>query len=123
MTNMRGLDPDALTTAELATKLGLSPQTVRLMANAGQIPALKTGKDVRYSLEAVREVRRQPHRQPGDGRGVRLLVPGARPHHEDPQLRMKYQLTDPRSNRPKSARLERPLRPPSAPPGLGPSRR
>ncbi|MFF0518392.1 helix-turn-helix domain-containing protein [Actinomadura nitritigenes] len=142
-----------MATAELATKLGLSPQTVRRMANAGQISALKTGNDVRYSWEAVREVRWQPRRQPGDGCGVRLLVEvphaalvmvderdeaghaavgrdhdrhergpgqvavgvegpiacagpygvvdtgpapataataGARPHHEDPQLRMKY---------------------------------
>ncbi|MGI5325081.1 helix-turn-helix domain-containing protein [Actinomadura nitritigenes] len=66
MTDTPGRDPDVLTTAELATKLGLSPQTVRRMANAGQIPALKTGKDFRYSWEAVREVLRQPHRQPGD---------------------------------------------------------
>jgi hypothetical protein len=34
--------------------------------NAGQIPALKTGKDFRYSWQAVREVLRQPHRQPGE---------------------------------------------------------
>ncbi|MFI0484364.1 helix-turn-helix domain-containing protein [Actinomadura sp. 9N215] len=66
MTETPGRDPDVLTTAELATKLGLSPQTVRRMANAGQIPALKTGKDFRYSWEAVREVLRQPHREPGE---------------------------------------------------------
>ncbi|MFB4298447.1 helix-turn-helix domain-containing protein [Actinomadura sp. NTSP31] len=63
MTDTPGRDPDVLTTAELATKLGLSPQTVRRMANAGQIPALKTGKDFRYSWEAVRQVLRQPHQQ------------------------------------------------------------
>ncbi|MFA1551752.1 helix-turn-helix domain-containing protein [Actinomadura chokoriensis] len=66
MTETPGRDPDVLTTAELATKLGLSPQTVRRMANAGQIPALKTGKDFRYSWQAVREVLRQPHQQPGE---------------------------------------------------------
>lgn len=66
MTNMPGRDPDGLTTAELATKLGISPQTVRRMANVGRIPALKTGKDFRYSREAVREVLRRPHHQPGD---------------------------------------------------------
>jgi excisionase family DNA binding protein len=66
MTETPGRDPDVLTTAELATKLGLSPQTVRRMANAGQIPALKTGKDFRYSWQAVREVLRQPHHQPGE---------------------------------------------------------
>ena len=66
MTETPGRDPDVLTTAELATKLGLSPQTVRRMANAGQIPALKTGKDFRYSWEAVRQVLRQPHHQPGE---------------------------------------------------------
>ncbi|WP_344901478.1 helix-turn-helix domain-containing protein [Actinomadura meridiana] len=66
MTETPGRDPDVLTTAELATKLGLSSQTVRRMANAGQIPALKTGKDFRYSWEAVREVLRQPHREPGE---------------------------------------------------------
>lgn len=60
-----GRDPDVLTTAELAAKLGLSAQTVRRMAHAGQIPALKTGKDFRYSWEAVREVLRQPHHEPG----------------------------------------------------------
>jgi excisionase family DNA binding protein len=60
-----GRDPDVLTTAELATKLGLSAQTVRRMANAGQIPALKTGKDFRYSWTAVKEVLRQPHQEPG----------------------------------------------------------
>jgi excisionase family DNA binding protein len=62
MAEMPGRDPDVLTTQELAAKLGLSPQTVRRMANAGQIPALKTGKDFRYSWEAVRDVLRQPHR-------------------------------------------------------------
>ncbi|MGP4026167.1 helix-turn-helix domain-containing protein [Actinomadura sp. 3N407] len=66
MTETPGRDPDVLTTAELATKLGLSPQTVRRMANAGQIPALKTGKDFRYSWEAVRQVLRQPHHQSGE---------------------------------------------------------
>jgi excisionase family DNA binding protein len=62
MTEPSGPDPDVLTTKELAVKLGLSPQTIRRMANAGQIPALKTGKDFRYSWEAVRDVLRQPHR-------------------------------------------------------------
>ncbi|MCW2914717.1 MAG: binding protein excisionase family [Actinomycetia bacterium] len=62
MTEGQDRDPDVLTTKELAIKLGLSPQTVRRMANAGQIPALKTGKDFRYSWEAVRDVLRQPHR-------------------------------------------------------------
>jgi excisionase family DNA binding protein len=65
MTETPGRDPDVLTTAELATKLGLSPQTVRRMANAGQIPALKTGKDFRYSWQAVRDVLRQSH-HPGE---------------------------------------------------------
>ncbi|MFI0351018.1 helix-turn-helix domain-containing protein [Actinomadura sp. 9N407] len=65
MTEQTGRDPDVLTTAELAAKLGLSAQTVRRMANAGQLPALKTGKDFRYSWEAVRHVLRQPHHQPG----------------------------------------------------------
>ncbi|MFD0690938.1 helix-turn-helix domain-containing protein [Actinomadura fibrosa] len=65
MTELPGRDPDVLTTAELAAKLGLSAQTVRRMANAGQIPALKTGKDFRYSWQAVQQVLRQPHHQPG----------------------------------------------------------
>lgn len=60
-----GRDPDILTTEELATKLGLSPQTVRRMAAAGQIPALKAGKNFRYSWSAVLQVLRQPHPQPG----------------------------------------------------------
>jgi hypothetical protein len=34
------------------------------MANAGQIPSLKTGKDFRYSWSAVREVLQRPHRHP-----------------------------------------------------------
>ncbi|MFC9970828.1 helix-turn-helix domain-containing protein [Spirillospora sp. NPDC127200] len=61
MSEQPGRDPDVLTTAEVAVKLGLSPQTVRRMANAGTLPALKTGKDFRYSWEAVRETLRQPH--------------------------------------------------------------
>ena len=65
MTEQTGRDPDVLTTAELAEKLGLSTQTIRRMANAGQIPALKTGKDFRYSWEAVKAVLRQPHQEPG----------------------------------------------------------
>jgi excisionase family DNA binding protein len=60
-TSRTGRDPDVLTTAELAAKLGLSAQTVRRMANAGQLPALKTGKDFRYSWSAVKEKLRQPH--------------------------------------------------------------
>ncbi|MCW2940118.1 MAG: DNA-binding protein [Actinomycetia bacterium] len=54
-----GRDPDVLTTQELAARLGLSPQTVRRMAHAGQLPALKTGKDFRYSWETVRDVLRR----------------------------------------------------------------
>ncbi|GII56102.1 hypothetical protein Pth03_44910 [Planotetraspora thailandica] len=61
MTEPLGRDPDVLTTKELAAKLGLSAQTVRRMANAGQIPALRTGKDYRYSWNAVLDVLRQPH--------------------------------------------------------------
>jgi excisionase family DNA binding protein len=84
MTEQTGRDPDVLTTAELAAKLGLSAQTVRRMANAGQIPALKTGKDFRYSWEAVRQVLRQPHHEPG--------VPTSdQPDQPDPQ-------TDPPKN-------------------------
>ncbi|MEU7004184.1 helix-turn-helix domain-containing protein [Nonomuraea sp. NPDC046570] len=56
-----GRDPDVLTTKELAVKLGLSPQTIRRMVNAGQIPALRTGKDYRYSWNAVLDILRQPH--------------------------------------------------------------
>ena len=39
----------------------VSAQTNRRMANAGQIPALRTGKDYRYSWNAVLDVLRQPH--------------------------------------------------------------
>jgi excisionase family DNA binding protein len=60
-----GRDPDVLTTAEVATKLGLSAQTVRRMANAGQLPALKTGKDFRYSWAAVKAALSRPHQEPG----------------------------------------------------------
>ncbi|HEY1320456.1 MAG TPA: helix-turn-helix domain-containing protein [Streptosporangiaceae bacterium] len=62
--NSAGRDPDVLTTDELAAKLGLSPQTVRRMAATGQIPALKAGKNFRYSWQAVRDVLRQPHHDP-----------------------------------------------------------
>ncbi|WP_019631746.1 helix-turn-helix domain-containing protein [Actinomadura atramentaria] len=74
MSEMPSRDPDVLTTAELAAKLGLSPQTVRRMANSGQLPALKTGKDFRFSWEAVRQVLRSPYRedaQPDRGAGHR----------------------------------------------------
>jgi excisionase family DNA binding protein len=63
--SLMGRDPDVLTTAEVATRLGLSAQTVRRMAHARQLPALKTGKDFRYSWTAVKEVLRQPHHEPG----------------------------------------------------------
>ncbi|MBA9007307.1 helix-turn-helix domain-containing protein [Thermomonospora cellulosilytica] len=56
-----GRDPDILTTEEVAARLGLSQQTVRRMAAAGQIPALKAGKNFRYSWTAVLQVLRQPH--------------------------------------------------------------
>lgn len=61
MTESTGRDPDVLTTKELAVKLGLSQQTIRRMAGAGQIPALRTGKDYRFSWSAVLEVLRRPH--------------------------------------------------------------
>jgi excisionase family DNA binding protein len=51
--SLMGRDPDVLTTAEVATRLGLSAQTVRRMAHARQLPALKTGKDFRYSWTGV----------------------------------------------------------------------
>ncbi len=60
-----GRDPDILTTEEVAARLGLSQQTVRRMAAAGQIPALKAGKNFRYSWTAVLQVLRQPHPHPG----------------------------------------------------------
>lgn len=60
-----GRDPDVLTTDELAAKLGLSPQTVRKMAASGQIPAMKAGKNFRYSWSAVKQVLRQPYKDPG----------------------------------------------------------
>jgi excisionase family DNA binding protein len=50
--SLMGRDPDVLTTAEVATRLGLSAQTVRRMAHARQLPALKTGKDFRYPWTA-----------------------------------------------------------------------
>ncbi|POM26117.1 Helix-turn-helix domain protein [Actinomadura rubteroloni] len=69
MTEPPARDPDVLTTAELAARLALSPQTVRRMANAGQLPALKTGKDFRYSWEAVRQCLRRPWDDPEAGDG------------------------------------------------------
>ena len=77
MTEMTiGRDPDVLTTQELAARLGLSPQTVRRMAHARQLPALKTGKDFRYSWETVRDVLRQPHPTQENS---------THEHHEEPQ--------------------------------------
>ncbi|WP_182885182.1 helix-turn-helix domain-containing protein [Microbispora sp. H10885] len=76
MTDPLGRDPDVLTTKELAAKLGLSAQTVRRMASAGQIPALRTGKDYRYSWNAVLDVLRQPHPIAG-GSGNEESRPGA----------------------------------------------
>src|SRR5260370_21138785 len=63
--SLMGRNPDVLTTAEVATRLGLSAQTVRRMAHARQLPALKTGKDFRYSWTAAKEMLRQPHHEPG----------------------------------------------------------
>ncbi|MEV4296057.1 helix-turn-helix domain-containing protein [Microbispora rosea] len=76
MSDPLGRDPDVLTTKELAAKLGLSAQTVRRMAGAGQIPALRTGKDYRYSWNAVLDVLRQPHPIAG-GSGNDESRPGA----------------------------------------------
>ncbi|MFG1827530.1 helix-turn-helix domain-containing protein [Microbispora hainanensis] len=76
MTDPLGRDPDVLTTKELAAKLGLSAQTVRRMASAGQIPALRTGKDYRYSWNAVLDVLQQPHPIAG-GSGNEESRPGA----------------------------------------------
>ncbi len=50
--------------------------TVRRMASAGQIPALRTGKDYRYSWNAVLDVLRQPHPIAG-GSGNEESRPGA----------------------------------------------
>ncbi|MEV0971058.1 helix-turn-helix domain-containing protein [Microtetraspora glauca] len=77
MTEPLGRDPDVLTTKELAAKLGLSAQTVRRMANAGQIPALRTGKDYRYSWSAVLDVLRQPHPVVGGDEDDQQGRPGA----------------------------------------------
>jgi excisionase family DNA binding protein len=70
-----GRDPDVLTTAELAAKLGLSTQTIRRMAGAGQIPALKTGKDYRFLWSAVLEVLRRPASPNGDSDEVEPITP------------------------------------------------
>ncbi|ROO88116.1 excisionase family DNA binding protein [Actinocorallia herbida] len=51
-----------LTTTELAAKIGLSPQTVRRMANAGQLPGLKSGRDYRFLWAAVKAELRNPGR-------------------------------------------------------------
>ncbi|SEG92474.1 DNA binding domain-containing protein, excisionase family [Thermomonospora echinospora] len=56
--------PDILTTKELSLRLGLSQKTIRRMAAAGQLPALRTGKDLRYSWQAVLDTLRRaqdPH--------------------------------------------------------------
>jgi len=49
-----------LTTAELADRIGLSPQTIRRMANAGQLPGLKSGRDYRFWWPAVKAHLRNP---------------------------------------------------------------
>jgi excisionase family DNA binding protein len=49
-----------LTTAELADRIGLSAQTIRRMANAGQLPGLKSGRDYRFWWPAVKAHLRHP---------------------------------------------------------------
>ncbi|WP_106398896.1 helix-turn-helix domain-containing protein [Actinocorallia populi] len=53
-------DDLVLTTAELADRIGLSPQTVRRMANAAQLPGLKSGRDYRFLWPAVKAHLRNP---------------------------------------------------------------
>ncbi|GAA0965372.1 helix-turn-helix domain-containing protein [Actinocorallia libanotica] len=49
-----------LTTAELGERIGLSPQTIRRMANAAQLPGLKSGRDYRFLWTAVKAHLRNP---------------------------------------------------------------
>ena len=49
-----------LTTAELAERIGLASQTIRRMANAGQLPGLKSGRDYRFLWPAVKAHLRNP---------------------------------------------------------------
>jgi len=49
-----------LTTAELADRIGLSAQTIRRMAGAGQLPGLKSGRDYRFWWPAVKAHLRDP---------------------------------------------------------------
>jgi excisionase family DNA binding protein len=45
---------DYLTTAELAQRLRLSPETIRQMAGTGKIPSLRISpKVIRFDLQAV----------------------------------------------------------------------
>ena len=55
-----GADDLVLTTAELADRIGLSPQTIRRMANAAQLPGLKSGRDYRFLWPAIKAHLRNP---------------------------------------------------------------
>lgn len=61
MTEQTGRDEDVIGTKELASRIGVSEQTLRRMAEAGEIPGKKYGKNWRFSYTAVLEQLRRPH--------------------------------------------------------------
>lgn len=48
------MQSELLSTNELADTLKLSPGTIRGWVTAGKIPAVRTGKNLKFELDAVR---------------------------------------------------------------------
>ncbi len=59
-----------LSTAEIARWLGVSPRTICLWAECGEMPAIKVGRQWRFREEDVRRWLETPQRKTGSGRSV-----------------------------------------------------
>jgi excisionase family DNA binding protein len=61
---------DFITAEELAERLRLSADTIRLLARQGRIPSVRIGhKTIRFDLDAVARVLREPAKGKGGSRG------------------------------------------------------
>jgi excisionase family DNA binding protein len=68
---------DLLTTAEAATRLGLSAPRIRQLVLAGRLPATKHGRDWLIKTEDLAQLERRAYRRgPGEGQtGQSLSMP------------------------------------------------
>lgn len=57
-------DPDLLTTAEAAERIGVKPRRVRQLYEAGDLPGVKLGDRLFFTEEAVAAFQRRPVGRP-----------------------------------------------------------